>query len=247
MRCGVRVALVLAGALVALGPAALGCKRHEEAKADVTSAKPPFTVTEKSEGLLLTWIDEKGDFHVEQKVSDVPLVGRDAVRVIDPAHEEGTHDDMVFVADLRTAGADGAFPVRAMTRAEFDGLAVARRSKNAPTLASAGPAPQGAATAGPGGDPQGAGDTNPATRPAVIIYGASWCGACHDAAAYLKRKGIRFIEKDIEADAGAAREMRSKLKRAGLPGGSIPVLDVRGRVMVGFNPRDVEDALGQAL
>ena len=238
------------------GPVLEGCKRATATVvADDASVTPPFAVTESSEGLLLTWIDEKGDFHVEQKVSDVPLVGRDAVRVLDPAHEEGTHDDKVFVADLRTARPDGTYAVRAMTRADFDALAVTRRAKNAPTLASD-PAPaKPPANAGGAGadDPQanngsnGSSGSSPATRPAVIIYGASWCGACHDAAAYLRRKGIPFIEKDVETDAKASQEMRSKLTRAGLRGGSIPVLDVRGRVMVGFNPREVDDALGQAL
>jgi glutaredoxin len=81
----------------------------------------------------------------------------------------------------------------------------------------------------------------------VIIYGASWCGACHEAVAYLKRKGIAFVEKDIEEDANAAREMQAKLARAGKRSGSIPVLDVRGKVMVGFNAREVDSALGEAL
>jgi hypothetical protein len=41
--------------------------------------------------------------------------------------------------------------------------------------------------------------------------------------------------------------MQSKLQKSGLRGGSIPVIDVRGRVMVGFNPRAIEDALGRTL
>ena len=80
----------------------------------------------------------------------------------------------------------------------------------------------------------------------MIIYGASWCGACHEAAAYLRRRGIPFVEKDIEEDRSAALEMKSKLQRNGLPGGSIPVLDVRGKILVGFSARAVEDALGKA-
>ena len=58
-------------------------------------AKPRAT------GLLLTWIDDKGDFHVETRVADVPMMGRDAVRVVDPNKDEGAHADRVFVADLR--------------------------------------------------------------------------------------------------------------------------------------------------
>ena len=37
------------------------------------------------------------------------------------------------------------------------------------------------------------------TRPPVIIYGAEWCGPCHQAAAYLRQRGIQFVEKDIVA------------------------------------------------
>jgi glutaredoxin len=224
------------------------CKRHPDVKPDTVAsdAPPPFAVSDASEGLLATWIDEKGDFHVEQKLTDVPLVGRDAVRVVDPTKEDGTHSDRIFVADLRTARPDGTYPVKVMTRADFDALAVQRRSKNGgDTLANnpTPPAPSGA----PGDTPGAQTDPSPAARPAVIIYGASWCSACHDAMAYLKRKGIPFVEKDIEQDAKAAQEMRSKLARAGLRSGSIPVLDVRGHVMVGFNPREVDAALGQAL
>jgi hypothetical protein len=41
--------------------------------------------------------------------------------------------------------------------------------------------------------------------------------------------------------------MQAKLAHAGKRSGSIPVLDVRGKVMVGFNAREVDSALGEAL
>jgi glutaredoxin len=81
----------------------------------------------------------------------------------------------------------------------------------------------------------------------VVIYGAEWCGACHDAARYLRRKGIPYVEKDIEKDPSAAHEMQTKLASRGLRAGSIPVIDVRGKVMVGFNPAEIDAALGEAL
>ena len=205
-----------------------------------------MVVRDDSQGLLLTWIDEKGDFHVEQKPADVPLVGRDAVRVVDPEKDEGTHEGKVFVADLRNKNPDGTYPVQSMTRAEFDKLAVARREKHGLTLASA--TPSASASAAPtttGGG--GGGSHDPGVRPPVIIYGASWCGACHEAAAYLRHKGIPYVEKDVEKDPGANEEMKQKLRRFGLPNGSIPVIDVRGKVMVGFDPGEVDDALGKAM
>jgi glutaredoxin len=244
------------------------CKGKKEAGGD---ADPPGDTTivlkENSEGLLLTWIDERGDFHTELSPSGVPATSRDVVRVVDPNQDEGTHAGKIFLADMRNAGADGTYPVRTGTKAEFDAIAVARRQKIGPTLASAGPPlpssepgpaqapPFGQAPDPPGGSPGVSGvspdhggvspDRN--ARPVVIIYGASWCGPCHQAADYLKRKGVPFVLKDIEEDSGAAREMNAKLSKAGLRRGSIPVLDVRGKVIVGFNAHEVDEALGRAL
>ena len=81
----------------------------------------------------------------------------------------------------------------------------------------------------------------------MVIYGAEWCGACHDAAKYLRHKGVAYVAQDIEKDQGAAREMQQKLAKNGLNAGSIPVIDVRGKVLVGFNPAEIDAALGQAL
>ncbi|MGO8997432.1 MAG: glutaredoxin family protein [Polyangiaceae bacterium] len=222
-----------------------GCRRATAtATKEDAAASAPFTVREDSQGLLFTWIDEKGDFHVEQKVSDVPVVGRDAVRAVDPAREETSHGDTVYVADLRVANLDGSYPVHTMARDDFDALALTRREKGGQlTLATVTARDAGT----PGARAAGAADEAFAGRPAVIVYGASWCSACHQAMAYFKKRGITFIEKDIENDPQAAEEMNGKLRRAGLRGGSIPVLDVRGRVFVGFDPRTVEEALGSPI
>jgi glutaredoxin len=236
----------------ALGAGAAACKKSSAAGVTSDPDAVPIVVKADSEDLLLTWIDDKGDFHVETRVADVPLMGRDSVRVVDPNKDEGTHSDRVFVADLRQARPDGLFPVRTMTRAEFEAIAVARREKTGPTLASASPSqtlpspppPQGA---GAGANDPSQGGPRPAAKPVVIIYGAEWCGACHDAARYLRSKGIAYVEKDVEKDPSAAREMQQKLAQNGLRSGSIPVIDVRGKVMVGFNPHEVDSALGAAL
>lgn len=216
--------LVLPALLVLLSVVA-SCKRPAPAPDAVVLP----IVTDASGDLLLTWIDDKGEFHVEQKVADVPTAARDVVRVTDPVKDPPKLDD-VFVADLRSAGAEGTYPVRTMSRAEFEKIAVERRQKNGGVLA---------AKAAESAPPE-------AARPAVIIYGASWCGPCHQAAAYLKQRGVPFIEKDIEQDGGAAREMQAKLATAGMRGGSIPVLDVRGKVLVGFDERAIDRALGPA-
>ena len=199
--------------------------RREAAKG--SKAEPPV-VTDASTDLLLTWIDDHGEFHVEQRVADVPPSAREVVRVVDMA-KDAPDEDTIFAADLRSSGEGGKYPVRAIKRAEFDGIAAERRTKAGKGVLSAAPAASAAPVAGPD----------------VIIYGASWCGPCHEAAAHLKRKNVRFVEKDIEADSGAAREMQAKLARVGRQGGSIPVLDVRGKILVGFSAQAVDQALAR--
>lgn len=238
-----RLFVVMLVVLFAIG----GCKKKGSGTA--TADDPGITVTDKSEGLLLTWVDDKGDFHVEQRVTDVPMMGRDAVRVVDPTKDEGTHEGRVFVVDLRQANKDGTYPIQTMSRDDFERIAEKRREKSGPTLATAGSASANAnpsATATATATDNGNGTGVDQGRPTVIIYGAEWCGPCHQAASYLKHKGIPFIEKDIEKDPQAAREMQAKLRAAGIRTGSIPVIDVRGKVMVGFNPNSVDEALGHA-
>jgi glutaredoxin len=245
LRAFVLFALLLGGGVVS----ASGCKRAEAVSVHDAGAASALAVRPETEGLLLTWIDDKGDFHVETKVADVPLMGRDTVRVVDPTRDESAGSGQITVVDLRQTLADGSYPVRSIARTEFDALALARREQKGPTLANTPPpppdtaptdtpAPAAAASAAP---------AKPAKRGVVIIYGAEWCSACHDAARYLRHKGIAYVEKDIEKDEGAAREMQEKLAKNGLRGGSIPVIDVRGKVMVGFNASAIDSALGDAL
>jgi glutaredoxin len=238
-------ALLVALATASLGMAGYSCKRTHAAVTTNTDGPLP-TVRADTDSFLLTWIDDKGDFHVETRVADVPMTGRDAVRVVDPNRDENNQGDRIVVVDLREPRPDGTYPVRTMSRVDFEALAVARREKTGPTMASAAPAEPSPSGSQPS-PPETPSATRPAAHGAVVIYGAEWCGACHEAARYLRRKGIPYVEKDVEKDSGAAREMQAKLSKSGLRAGSIPVIDVRGRIMVGFNPADIDAALGDPL
>src|SRR5580700_11383096 len=103
---GILLAAALAVAMLAMG----ACGHPRQSTAQAAPATLPV-VRPDSDGLLLTWIDDKGDFHVETRAADVPIMGRDTVRVVDPARESPAGDDVV-VADFRQAGAGGAYPVR---------------------------------------------------------------------------------------------------------------------------------------
>ena len=86
---------------------------------------------------------------------------------------------------------------------------------------------------------RGAASTAPASgaRADVILYGADWCGACRMAKSYMDEKGIAYEERNVD-EPRWAEEMRSK---AG-PGG-IPVIDVGGQIMRGFNSERLDQLL----
>jgi glutaredoxin len=207
-----------------------------------TKTLPELKLTEDTPDLMLTWVDAKGDAHAVSKPGDVPTEGRDHVRVVVTTREEGTQD-LFYVTNLTTKGSDGTYPVSTMTRREWDNLITERRKALVAPIGSV-PAPDNAQEAPTAGtDPRSKAHPSGFT---VIVYGASWCNACHQAVAFLKRRKVPVIEKDIEQDPAAESEMRAKLTRAGVHGGSIPVIDVKGKILVGFEPNALEAAVAGA-
>ncbi len=201
-----------------------------------TNQLPPLKLTDKTPNLLLTWIDKKGDFHVVQKVKDVPKKGRSAVRVVETNREDGT-GQLVYVANLTRKRADGTYPVSTMTRTQWDDKGASRRKERLEALApSASVAPPSSAAPSATTAPGHGGVV-------AILYGASWCGACHEAQRYLEGRGIKVIHKDIERDPVARREMQKKLAANHLRSGEIPVIDIGGHVMVGFSANAIDQAL----
>jgi glutaredoxin-like YruB-family protein len=77
----------------------------------------------------------------------------------------------------------------------------------------------------------------------VVIYTTTWCGYCKKTKEFLKKKGVSFVEKDIEKDSGAAQELAQKAAAAGVRASGVPVTDVRGKLIVGFDQAKLEAAL----
>lgn len=72
----------------------------------------------------------------------------------------------------------------------------------------------------------------------VTIYSADWCAFCHATKDYLKKLGVSYQEKDVEHDAALAREAVEKSGQTG-----IPVLDIDGTIIVGFDRPRIDAAL----
>lgn len=204
---------------------------------------PPLVVKADTPNLLLTWVDDKGDFHVVQKPSDVPTEGRKAVRVVVTDKQAGT-GELVYVANLDETTADGAYRLKTMTRSAWDELGASRRKARLEALApSAAPPPS--SSAGPPPVNPGA-PKAPAAKVVAVIYGADWCKPCHSAGDYLKSRGVTVVHKDIEESEAARAEMNRKLERAGRSGASIPVIDLMGQILVGYSPSALDRALRTA-
>ncbi|MDA8425563.1 MAG: glutaredoxin family protein [Treponema sp.] len=74
----------------------------------------------------------------------------------------------------------------------------------------------------------------------VTLYTTPSCGYCRLAKDYFRQNGISFTEYNVAADPHRADEM---LRRSGQMG--VPVIDVNGRIIVGFNQSEIERALNR--
>jgi glutaredoxin len=184
---------------------------------------PPLVFADDAPGLLLTWLDERGDGHSANAPTEVPVEARALVRVVLATSQDGT-GDLYYVVDLREKSAAGTYAARSMKKSEWEKIVAARRAKF-----------EGQAAA--------SGSALPSGAPTAIVYGASWCEPCKHAEEYLRKKGVWVVVKDVEKSPAAAREMSEKLDRAGKRGAAIPVLELRGRLLVGFDPVEVDRAL----
>jgi len=76
------------------------------------------------------------------------------------------------------------------------------------------------------------------TQPRVIIFSTPTCSFCNAAKTYFRQKGIKFRDVDVSRDATAARDM---VRRSGQQG--VPVIDIGGRIIVGFDKPKIDSLL----
>ncbi len=73
---------------------------------------------------------------------------------------------------------------------------------------------------------------------AVTIYTTPSCGYCKVAKEFFRSSHVPFTEHNVAVDQRKAEEMVRKSGQMG-----VPVIDVNGKVIVGFNKPEIERAL----
>jgi glutaredoxin len=215
-----------------------GCRRSAPA---APAAEPPLQQLEvlKDGRHLFTYVEPSGAFATTDKPEIIPEAARKLVRVIDPGQTKAADTTLVYVTDVNALVTTGKASARPMPREAFETAAIAQLPPGASSPRGAAAHPPSPPLPADAGVPRSAPGT-----PVVTVYGTSWCGACRQARAYFAERKIPFADKDIEQDAAAARELGEKAAKMGIPTDRVPVLDVRGRLLLGFDRARVEALLG---
>lgn len=73
----------------------------------------------------------------------------------------------------------------------------------------------------------------------IIIYSTEHCRYCHMLKDYLTEKGITFTSVDVGKDAEARKEAVAKSGQLG-----VPVVDIDGHIVIGYDKEVIDTLLG---
>ena len=74
----------------------------------------------------------------------------------------------------------------------------------------------------------------------VIVYSTPTCPYCTFAKTYFKHNNVAFEDVDVTKDRARAQEMIDKSGQMG-----VPVIDINGEIVVGFQPDLFEQLLNK--
>jgi len=216
---------------------AVGC-RVRERTADGTADDGGVDVLLRvgpGDDVTFEYADLGARFRRARGADAVPLPSRRVAGVIPPtARPSAPGDDVpVQVVDLNRPDSDGRFTAARMRRVDFEARALAAL-------------PPGRASRVTVRAVEGV-FAGVRARPTVTVYGTGWCAACRDTRAYLDQRSVKYQFVDVEKDPARAEEMARVLARVGVPADRVPVIDVHGRVLVGFEARRLAALLGDSL
>ncbi len=175
-----------------------------------------------TQAAVLTYVGPRGELLDVQRVEDIPEDRRGFVGV-HRLDGERAPAGSVWVANLAEPSSADTYELRAVQVGEFELLMLGSGASSKVEL------------------PEGL--TLPEVKPqteAIIVYKTEWCGVCKKLRQWLDSKNVEYVLKDIEKDPEAAAELRAKSQAAGVAMGSVPVIDVRGELFVGFDRKALE-------
>jgi glutaredoxin len=76
----------------------------------------------------------------------------------------------------------------------------------------------------------------------IVMYRAPWCYVCDRARDFLGADVVDLVELDVESSPAALRALTARN-----PMQTLPTFVIRGAVIVGFSPYDLEQAVREAL
>lgn len=210
-----RCALPVVGSVMLLALATACRDRAGDASAaDAAAARPRLAVvTAERTDLLFRYRAEDGSFVTATKIDEIPAAAREAVQVVDLSLSPEERAAAEYVQVFDLR--------RPRDDGRFPGRLVPRDQLERALAERSARPPQAE----------------------VTMYSASWCGVCRKARRFLQDEGIAFVEKDIEKDPGAAEELQRKARAAGVPVSGVPVFDVGGRLLGGFDPEALRRAV----
>jgi glutaredoxin len=238
----VLAAPALAAALALLAGA--GCRKQAPEAPPAGTELPALEVDAKGKWLY-TYADDEGHFVTTDDLEKIPASSRHLVRVIDPARRAPDRGDIVavYVVNADELARSGKVRAGTLSREAFETGALAQLppGESSPLAGAAAAGAEDPAAPAPAPAKTASGE------PAVVtLYGTAWCGACKAARSYLAGRKIPFADKDVEKDPAAARELAQKARRLGISADRVPILDVRGRLLIGFDKARFEALLGEA-
>jgi glutaredoxin len=197
-------------------------------------------VRDESKSLLFIYQDENAQEHRVTSIKEIPITSRERVFVLDlkASPTERRARQFIQIFDLRTPRADGTYPGEVVPRIQIEQKL--RKNRRAQQRKRAEELKRAQLTS-----PRSSLSKDAQAQPPITLYSTSWCGYCKKMRAFLKKQNFKFTELDIERDRAAARALKSKSARAGLTSGGVPITDVGGQLVSGFDPQRVLSLIAQ--
>jgi len=73
----------------------------------------------------------------------------------------------------------------------------------------------------------------------VIVYSSNFCPWCDKAKEFLNENNVEFEERNVQENPDYGKEMQEKTGQLG-----VPVIDIDGKIIIGFNVGALKEALG---